>query len=238
MIKPSTVRFAQYLPTDGSFREYFKGSNEALERRMFDAMAMVAGMRDAEDRFDIINTAPINFSPPASLYFLEFLVGLLRPKRILEVGTLVGASALFMAAALPAGGEIVTLEKHPDAANCAERNFHANGKEQLIRVIRGDAWESLALLEAEGKPFDFVFLDANKERYWEYFERLAPLLSPGGLFMVDDTFMAGDVFNDPVTTEKGAGVLRLLENVSRLGDDWARILLPLIDGYLLLYKKR
>ncbi len=236
-IEPSAMRFTQYMPTDGSFREYFTGSGEQLERRMFDAIAMVGGMRDAEDRFDIVNTSPINFSPPASLYFLEFLVGLLRPKRILEIGTLVGASALFMAATLPAGGEIVTLEVHPDAVACAERNFKANGKDTVIRCIPGNAWDSLARLESEGKPFDFVFLDANKERYWEYFERLAPMLAPGGLFMVDDVFMQGDIFNEPPTTEKGEGVVRLLHNVSRLGPEWGRILLPLIDGYLLLYKK-
>src|ERR1700729_2555292 len=104
-IKPSGMRFTQYMPTDGSFREYFTGSGGELERRVVHPMAMVPEVRDAEDRFDLVNASPINFSPPASLYFLEFLVGLLRPKRILEIGTLVGASALFMAAGLPEDGE-------------------------------------------------------------------------------------------------------------------------------------
>lgn len=242
MQEQSDISFSDYLPTQGAFREYFSGSTNELTARIFNAMTDCSGFQHAETRFNISfpeQNVPFGYtpSPPASLHLLEFLVALLQPRHVLEVGTYLGISSLYMAQGLPRGGDIITLEKYDIFAEAARRNFAANGASDRITCITGDAWESIQLLESDGRVFDLIFLDANKERYLDYFNRLAGLLVPGGLFIVDDAFMQGDVFNEAPKTAKGVGVRALLDVCHGL-EGWGRFVLPLSDGFLLLLKPR
>jgi predicted O-methyltransferase YrrM len=236
--EPNERRDSRFLPTEGNLCSLFSGADDELVTRIFSAMERYTCFSYPDERFDLVRPEHVpSFlaSPVASLHFLEFLVALLRPMRILELGTNTGLSALYMASTLPPGGEIVTLERYPIFADTARRNFAANGKADVIRCIVGDAWETLAGLEAEAVLFDLIFLDANKERYDQYFPRLAALLRVGGLFIVDDAFAQGDVLNDTPATEKGAGVLRFLE-ATRHAENWQRFLLPFFDGSLFMCK--
>lgn len=238
MSEPTETRDSRYLPTEGNLREHFRGSHEELVGRIFDAMARYTPFIYPDERFKLVrpeNVPSFIGSPVASLHFLEFIVGLLQPKRILEVGTYTGLATLYMASSMPADGEIVTLEKYPLFAQTAKQNFEANGKSAVIRCLAGDAWESLSIVESEGAPFDLIFLDGNKERYGEYFPRLLPLLGDGGLFIADNAFAQGDVLNGTPVTEKGKGVTDFLERCKEL-DNWRRFLLPFIDGSLFMYK--
>ena len=129
---------------------------------------------------------------PVEGRLLEFLVHLSGARRILEIGTFTGYSALSMAAALPPDGSIVTCEIDPQTAAIARRHFEASPWADQIRVKVGPALDTLAALEG---PFDLVFVDADKENYRRYYEAVLPLLAERGLIAVDNVLWNGRVLD-------------------------------------------
>jgi len=124
--------------------------------------------------------------------FLETLVWLSGARCILEVGTFTGYSALSMAGALPAGGSIVTCEVDPERAAVARRHVDASPWAHRIRIVVGPALDSIATLDG---PFDFVFIDADKVNYRNYYEAALPKLAEGGLIAVDNVLWSGQVLD-------------------------------------------
>jgi caffeoyl-CoA O-methyltransferase len=122
--------------------------------------------------------------------FLELLVFAAQATRVLEIGTFTGYSAIAMAAGLPPGGSIISLEVDPHHAMTARGNIAAAGYEHVISVIEGPA---LATLEQLQGPFDFVFIDADKPGYDAYYEAVLPKLAPHGLIAADNTLFSGGV---------------------------------------------
>lgn len=125
--------------------------------------------------------------------FLEMLVFALGAQRVLEVGGFSGYSAISMAAGLPPGGEIVSCEISPRHAEFARRHIERAGYSDRIEVRVGPALETIAELDG---PFDFVFIDADKGSYLEYYEACLPLLADGGLLAADNTLWSGRVLDD------------------------------------------
>jgi caffeoyl-CoA O-methyltransferase len=122
--------------------------------------------------------------------FLEFLVFLAQPRVVLEIGTYSGYSALSMAAALPAGGRIVSCELDPERVAFAERHIADAGYAERISVRQGPALETIAGLDG---PFDLVFIDADKEGYLDYYEAVLPKLSERALIVIDNVLWSGRV---------------------------------------------
>jgi caffeoyl-CoA O-methyltransferase len=135
---------------------------------------------------------------------LTLLVALSRARRILEIGTFTGYSALSMAEALPADGELVTLELHLDHAAKAREHIALAGMDRRITVVEGPALESLAHLEG---PFDLAFIDADKLGYPAYYEAVLPLMRPGGLIVADNVLRAGRVL-DGASQDPGTLAMR------------------------------
>jgi caffeoyl-CoA O-methyltransferase len=130
---------------------------------------------------------------------LEFLVFATRARRVLELGTYSGYSAISMAAALPPDGHIDTCEVDEQHAAVARRYIEESGHGDRITVHIGAALETIARLEGE---FDFVFIDADKVNYSAYYEALLPRLTTGGLMAIDNTLWSGKVLepdDDPGT---------------------------------------
>jgi predicted O-methyltransferase YrrM len=127
--------------------------------------------------------------------FLYLMAKLTGAARMLEVGTLGGYSTVWMARALPEGGQMTTLELDAAHAAFARETFRLAALEDVCHVIEGPALQSLQALEG---PFDLVFLDANKDQYPDYLEEAARLLAPGGLFMADNVIRKGAVIDPPV----------------------------------------
>ena len=129
---------------------------------------------------------------------LRMLVALTGARRILEIGTFTGYSALAMAESLPPDGHVDTLELDPDHAAKARGHIESAGETARIEVHLGIALDMLERLEG---PYDLAFVDADKSAYAEYFDRLVPLLRPGGLIVADNVFRHGRVLksdtNDP-----------------------------------------
>jgi caffeoyl-CoA O-methyltransferase len=137
--------------------------------------------------------------------FLELLVYATQATSVLEIGTFTGYSAIAMAAGLPKGGAIISLEVDPHHAKVARGNIAAAGLESHISVIEGPALRSLEELQG---PFDLVFIDADKVSYDAYFEAVLPKLAKHGLIVVDNTLQAGGVLATETNPHEGARALR------------------------------
>ena len=124
--------------------------------------------------------------------FLEQLVFASGARRVLEIGTFTGYSALSMAAALPEGGRIDTLDIEPKHAEVAQRYFDRSPDGSKITLHLGPAIETIGKLEGE---FDLVFIDADKEGYDAYYEAVLPRLSARGLIAIDNTLWSGRVLD-------------------------------------------
>ncbi len=130
---------------------------------------------------------------PVAGRFLELLVWFGRPRRVLEIGTFSGHSALAMAAALPDGGHIDACELDPERAAFAQRYFDRSPDGSRITLHVGPALETIERLEG---TFDLVFIDADKEGYVGYYEATLPLLSERGLIVADNTLAGGRVLDE------------------------------------------
>ena len=146
--------------------------------------------------------------------FLELLVFATQATRVLEIGTFTGYSSIAMAAGLPEGGSIISLEVDPHHATVARGNIAAAGLESRISVIEGPALATLAQLQG---PYDLVFIDADKEGYDAYFEAVLPKLAPHGLIAADNTLFHGGVLDSATDRNESAAALRLFND--KLVDD-------------------
>jgi len=122
--------------------------------------------------------------------FLKILAQLAGARRILEIGTFTGYSALMMAEGLPADGHLVTCEINPKAGEVARRYFAESPHGHKIELRMGAALETIATLTG---PLDLVFIDADKPNYLNYYEACLPLLRPGGLIVADNVLWSGKV---------------------------------------------
>ncbi len=172
--------------------------------------------------------------PPATARAVQVLVRAVGARRVLEVGTLAGYSAVWIARALPPHGRLTTIEINPDHAAVARRSVAAAGVSDRVDIRVGDAVAVMSKLGPDGS-FDVVFLDADKERYTTYLEVAATLLRPGGLLLADNAFRAGRVL-DPDSDELGAQLHRFNRVVSADARFDATIL-PVGDGLLLAVRR-
>lgn len=155
----------------------------------------------------------IDVSPPLGR-FLNLQARLINARRILEVGTLGGYSSICLARALPEDGELITLELEAKHAEVARGNFVNAGLSHKIEIKLGDALESLqTLVEADVPSFDFVFIDADKERCADYLDLAIQLSRPGGLIIVDNVVRDGEVLNESSEDSRVQGVRRMMEAI-------------------------
>jgi caffeoyl-CoA O-methyltransferase len=228
------------LPNQSEFSHHFNGGADALPRALFESIAETSALRAPSDEFTLEVSDRFSIeemgSNPVLLRFLEFLVTISGAKTVLEVGTFIGVSAMCLARGLPEDGQVVTFERYDHFADIARRNFAANGLADRITLIEDDALVAIDTLP-DDRTFDVIFIDGNKERYRDYFERLEPRLGPGGLIIVDDCFFHGDALNDAPETEKGRGVRDFLR-LAASRDDFLRILLPISNGVMLMTRRQ
>ena len=169
---------------------------------------------------------------------LKTLLTMLRPARVLEVGTAVGFSALLMSEYLPEGAHITTIEKYEKRIPIARQNFRRAGKEEQITLIEGDAMEVLRSLD---RPFDFVFMDAAKGQYPHYLPEVLRLLTSGGVLMSDNVLQDGSLIESRFAVERRDRTIhsRMREYLYELKhrEDLMTSILPLGDGVALTVKK-
>ncbi|WTJ94065.1 O-methyltransferase [Streptomyces sp. NBC_01537] len=165
---------------------------------------------------------------------LAFLVRLIGARRIVEVGTFTGFSALSMAQALPADGELIACDISEEWTAYGRQAWAKAGVDDRIDLRIGPALETLRALPAD-PVVDLVYLDADKENYVNYWEELVPRMRPGGMIVADNTLFHGRVL-DPAATGATAGIQAFNERV-HADDRVEAVLLTVADGLTLARKR-
>ena len=169
--------------------------------------------------------------------FFRFLLRYVKPKSILEVGTAVGFSALFMSEYAPKDCRITTIEKYEKRIPVAKENFRKCGKEEQITLLEGDAAEILKELEG---PYDLIFMDAAKGQYLAFLPEVLRLMAPGGLLLSDNVLQDGDVIESRFALErrKRTTHARMREYLYELKHlpGYETVILPVGDGITLTTK--
>ncbi|MBR2742103.1 MAG: O-methyltransferase [Clostridia bacterium] len=174
----------------------------------------------------------------AAALLLRFLCARERPRRILEVGTAVGCSALIMYYASGSDPKIVTIERNEDMADIAKRNIARAGLSARIEIIIADAHEALS---AQTGEFDFIFMDAAKGQYLSFLPDVLRLLSPDGLLVCDNVLIRGMVANDELVPHRHKTMtVNMRAFIDAIKSDPALdfTLLSVGDGVLLCQKKK
>jgi caffeoyl-CoA O-methyltransferase len=162
--------------------------------------------------------------------FLEFIVYMTGARRILELGTFSGYSAISMAAALPPDGRIDTCEVEEEHAAVARRYIEEAGHADRITIHMGPAVDTIGRLEGE---FDFVFIDADKENYVNYYEAVLPRLSERGLIAADNTLWSGRVI-DEADQDESTVAIRAFNDHVRDDERVVSAMLSVRDGVTLI----
>jgi predicted O-methyltransferase YrrM len=153
---------------------------------------------------------------PVQGKLLNLLARIQGSRKILEIGTLAGYSTIWLARALPPGGCLISIEMSERHAEVARANLRRAGLEAIAEVRVGPALECLPLLDSEkAGPFDFVFIDADKENNAEYVSWALKLSRPGTVIVVDNVVRDGSVIDGSVNGPAVQGVRRMLEMVGR-----------------------
>ncbi len=170
--------------------------------------------------------------------FLKMMLQLQQPRRILEVGTAVGFSAILMAEYNPKPCEITTIENYEKRIPIARENFKRAGKQDMIELLEGDATQVLKTLQ---EPFDFIFMDAAKGQYLNFLPDILRLLSPGGILISDNVLQDGDIVESrfAVTRRNRTIHKRMREYLYELThyEELVTTVLPVGDGITVSVKK-
>lgn len=216
----------------------FVHKDECFEKAVYEKILRVCGIKIPQVEFQIEQTNMFAIeemaSSPVSLTFLQWILNFINARVILEIGTFIGISTMYMAKALPIDGKVITIEKFDHFADIARRNFEHNGFSTKIELIHADAYEVIDEI-ANNFKFDLIFIDGDKERYADYLDKTIGSVRNGGVIVIDDVLFDGDVLNNIPITKKGYGVLKCLDKVKAL-TEWQKVLLPISSGILLLRK--
>jgi len=198
---------------------------------------------DRNDLFsEMENYATEHHVPIMELSGIETMLQLLRihgSKRILEVGTAIGYSALRMADALP-DARIVTIERDRERIQIAEEYIRRSGRAEQIVLIEGDALLVEDVIQSHG-PFDAIFIDAAKGQYRKFFELYAKYLTPDGMVVTDNVLFKGLVAEAEIESKRTRNLVKKIDEFNRWlmnHSDYDSVILPVGDGIAISKKKR
>ena len=190
---------------------------------------------DEIEKYAVQNQVPVIRKSMQQL--LKFILVMVKPKNILEVGTAIGFSALLMSEYAPAGCHIDTIEKYEKRIPIARENFARAGKSDVITLLEGDAIEILQTLEGS---YDLIFMDAAKGQYINFLPDILRLLAPGGLLVSDNVLQDGDIIESrfAVTRRNRTIHTRMREYLYELThhEQLTTTILPVGDGVTLSVK--
>ena len=216
--------------------------NEMMDRPVVKE-EIVAFMRERLKKFDgkigqieqYANERRIPIIPHETAVFLNMLVGQIKPKQILEIGTAIGFSGSILAQY----GEVTTIDRFDIMISRAKENFKQAGFEDNVTLLEGDAADILPTLDG---PYDFIFMDSAKSKYIEFLPECLRLLKKGGVLMVDDIFQGGTILLPDEEIPRGKRAIhRKLNEFLRVvmeHPDLTSTLVPLGDGVILITKEK
>lgn len=194
-------------------------------------------LRELRDETASVRLSRMQIAPEQG-QFMALLAQLMGAKRCLEVGVYTGYSALCIARVLPDDGLIVACDISEEWTAIARRYWQKAGVEKKIDLRLAPALETLDRLLAQGRArtFDFAFIDADKENYWEYYERCYALLRGGGLIAIDNTLWSGKVA-DPDDNDAETRAIRAFNERLARDERITMSLVPIGDGVTLALKR-
>ena len=180
-------------------------------------------LKAADNSIKESNIPPISVSANQGK-FLQVLAKTCRANKILEIGTLVGYSTIWMARALPPGGKVISLEFEPLHAKVARENIQRAGLSNVVDIRVGNAIDLLPQILADNEgPFDMIFIDADKTPYKEYFEWALKLSHSGTLIVADNVIREGKVMDANTKDEMVKGARRFNEFLATVPEVTATI---------------
>ena len=165
--------------------------------------------------------------------FLEMLMYMLRPKRVLEIGTFTGYSALAMAQGMPEDSFLYTIEINEELEDFLHHTFNEAGEGKRIKLLMGDALEIIPELD---EVFDFVFIDADKEQYIDYYEAVFRKVVSGGFILADNVLWGGKAVFDTKPPDKETKGIRSFNEHIKNDNRVDKVMLTLRDGLYLIRK--
>jgi caffeoyl-CoA O-methyltransferase len=178
-------------------------------------------------------SAPQMMSGTAEARLLQALIVVGAAQHVLEIGTFTGLGALAMAAALPPGGKLTTLEVDEHNAEIARAHIDASPHKDRIELIVGDALDTIAGLPG---PFDLVYIDAWKADYPDYYEAVVPKLSDRGVIVADNMFRGGAAL-DPESKDEGNIGIREFARGVQADDRVDNVMLTVGDGLMVAWRR-
>ena len=168
-------------------------------------------------------------------YFLELIIKISNSKKILEVGTFTGLSALSMSLALPNDGSVIALDKNIETNKIAINFFKKANQEKKIKTIIKPALESIKELKKKNNFFDLVFINADKDNYKKYYEITLELIKKNGLIIIDNVLWHGEVA-DKNNNEKYTNIIRDFNEHVKKDKKTEQVIIPLGDGFTICIK--
>ena len=171
---------------------------------------------------------------------LSMISHMIRPQRILELGTFTGYSALCLAEGLAEGGKVVTIEHNDELEETIRRNLSRSPLSDRIELIIGDAKDirSTFIHSTVHPLFDLVFIDADKREYCAYLELVYPLVPIGGFILADNTLWDGHIIDPAYDKDKQTLGLRAFNDQIKEDDRFEQVILPIRDGLTIIRKVR
>lgn len=174
---------------------------------------------------------------------LSMISQMIQPKRILELGTFTGYSALCLAEGLTEKGKLLTIEHNDELEDMIRRNLALSPLGEKVELVIGDAKEELRRLgerrEAKGAGvFDLLFIDADKKEYCDYLDLVLPLIREGGWILADNTLWDGHIIESAYDKDKQTVSLRAFNDKVMQDERLEKVILPLRDGLTIIRVKR
>ncbi len=166
---------------------------------------------------------------------LSMLSKMITPARVLELGAFTGYSALCLAEGIPEGGELHTIEIDDEAEDELTELFASAPGGDKITLHIGDALELIPSLG--DKPWDLVFIDANKRNYCDYYMAVKPLVRPGGYIIADNTLWDGKVVEPDAAHDRQTEGILAFNDMIAADDSVEKVILPIRDGMTIIRKK-
>lgn len=167
---------------------------------------------------------------------LSMFSQMIRPQRILELGTFTAYSTLCLAEGLADDGMLVTLEHNDELEDMILRNLALSPLGEKVQLVIGDAMEWLAAQSSDWL-YDLVFIDADKREYSAYLDAVLPLVRPGGWILADNTLWDGHIIEEAYDKDKQTLALRAFNDKVAQDERLDKVILPLRDGLTIIRKK-
>lgn len=183
--------------------------------------------------------AEVPIIPHETVVFMQFLLGQLRPKKILEIGAAIGFSSSLMAQTIEKDGHVTTIDRFDVMIEKAKATYERLNLKNKVTLLEGQAADILPTLTG---PYDFIFMDSAKSKYIEFLPECLRLLKKGGVLMVDDIFQGGTILLPDEEIPRGKRAIhRKLNEFLRVvmeHPDLTSTLVPLGDGVILITKEK